>query len=218
MEPILPNTTSKACGDAIPSGCIPYNGNMPSCIPICKGDTINEMFYKLGQQMCYIQSLLDSLGANSTVFSNNTSIGEWIDFALAANTSGSIGSGSGYQVVTTSPSLFGPLNSVAYKWTSVGDLLFRGGLTLSIFPGASDLFNFVRINLTSIPPSYFPTGFTTSATMLLGSYVVNGGTLMVYLHIDKPTGLIQLCLGWNIANNSDITIGLSLDAIQFNLN
>jgi hypothetical protein len=68
MEPILPNSASKTCGDAISSNCVQYNGKMPSCIPICAGDTVSDMIYKLGQQMCYDQSLINLTGLDLSCF------------------------------------------------------------------------------------------------------------------------------------------------------
>ena len=59
MEPLRPNGSDKTCGNPICSNCVQYNGKAISCIPQCAGDTLSDMVYKLGQQMCYNASLVD---------------------------------------------------------------------------------------------------------------------------------------------------------------
>lgn len=59
MEPLRQNTPKNKCGEPVSSNCVVYNGNNIPCIPLCNGDTVSDVEYKLGQQLCYIQSLLN---------------------------------------------------------------------------------------------------------------------------------------------------------------
>ena len=58
MEPLLTNSQSNKCAEGLPSNCVIYNGRKIDCINTCTGDTVSDIEYKLGQQLCYIQSLL----------------------------------------------------------------------------------------------------------------------------------------------------------------
>jgi len=60
MEPLRYNSLSNTCADPICSNCVQYNNeNQIPCIPVCVGDTVSDMIYKLGAQLCYNQSLTD---------------------------------------------------------------------------------------------------------------------------------------------------------------
>lgn len=59
MEPLIPNTSSTRCGSPVSSNCVIWQGKTISCIPDCNGDTISDVAYKLGQQLCYVQTLFD---------------------------------------------------------------------------------------------------------------------------------------------------------------
>lgn len=59
MEPLISNSSSRKCGDAIPSNCVPWNSGIIPCIPNCVGDSVGDIVVKLGNQLCYNQSLTD---------------------------------------------------------------------------------------------------------------------------------------------------------------
>ena len=59
MEPLIPNSGANNCGNPTSSNCVVWQSGSIPCIPICNGDTIGNISVKLGQELCYIQSLLD---------------------------------------------------------------------------------------------------------------------------------------------------------------
>lgn len=59
MQPLIPNSSSKNCGNPTSSNCVNWNSTNPPCINVCNGDSVGDVIYKLGQELCYFQGLLD---------------------------------------------------------------------------------------------------------------------------------------------------------------
>ena len=59
MQPLIPNSTSKNCPGGTSSNCVTYNGKALPCVTTCNGDSVSDIIYKLGQELCYYQGLLD---------------------------------------------------------------------------------------------------------------------------------------------------------------
>ena len=68
MEPLLKNTPSNKCPGATSSNCVSYEGNTISCIPTCNNDTVSDMIYKLGQQLCYNNAQTTVVGLDMSCF------------------------------------------------------------------------------------------------------------------------------------------------------
>jgi len=59
MEPLIANSKSNNCGTTISSNCVPYQGTPLPCQPSCANQTVSDVIYKLGQEYCYLNGLLD---------------------------------------------------------------------------------------------------------------------------------------------------------------
>ena len=68
MQPLIPNSTSNNCGDVTGSNCVPYNGTPIPCLPNCTGWSVSDVLYNLGQESCYIQSMLNMSGLDLSCF------------------------------------------------------------------------------------------------------------------------------------------------------
>lgn len=68
MEPLVFNSPKNKCGTPISTNCVIWaSGNIP-CIKLCDTDTIGDVAFKLGQGLCYTQSLLDLTSLDLSCF------------------------------------------------------------------------------------------------------------------------------------------------------
>lgn len=69
MEPIIPNSKSNRCLEPQSSSCVLWDQNIKiPCISSCVGDTVTDMISKLGNQLCFNESLTDLIGLNISCF------------------------------------------------------------------------------------------------------------------------------------------------------
>ena len=222
MEPILSNSSSKTCGETPPSNCIPYNGLIPSCIPVCNGDTVSDVFYKLGQQMCYLQTLFNLSGLNITgIYATGTglTVGEWIPFSssipLSGVQSGVPGTIGAYSFTI---SLGGDNGTPMYKFTPSGDLLFRGAFVIQLNPSISTTLVYDNIVIGTIPLSSFPSAWNISnSNMLAVDGVINQSMIVYSLSVNYPSGQIVLTVVKYASTSVSDGTHVSLAGTQFNL-
>ena len=225
LNPVVTNTASQTCPETISSNCITYAGTLPD--GLCGPASVTQVITNL-------QTQVNSSNSNSCcqgVFPpGNASCytGNWVDVSSQIPTSGT-GSGCDYtlagfgQFQGYSSFTAIPTSNPSYRWTSVGDIELKGtfDIHLNVTTPTS---GFIFINMTTLTPTCFPTGFTASQVVLaevdLRPSISGNGALdffKAYAVINYPTGLLQVFVQWLFPTNNNRHFSISLDGITFNL-
>ena len=68
MEPLISNSKSNNCGSVTSSNCVKYEGTQLPCQPSCANQTVSDVIYKLGQEYCYLNGLMDMSSLDLSCF------------------------------------------------------------------------------------------------------------------------------------------------------
>lgn len=225
--PISTSSASNSCGEIISSNCVSWAG---AAIPgVCKGASVTDV----------ITAVQNNSTANSCCTGDFTNpnvsgyTGKWVDFSAGIPASGGLpGSytwninqmGTPFGYVVGGPGT-GPENNPSYMWTPQGDLKLRGSFLFSINPLIAEGGVVPPIALAGIPTINFPTGFTASQSVIVGTtgsygFSANGGVKQVtraFLTIDYPSGILYLNYAFVDTTKTNITEGIFLGGVTFNL-